>query len=321
MTNEQDTTVARVAPGAWMTDLADDIALNRLTLPGSHDTCAYTVDDALARTQRASLAVQLAHGVRVLDIRCRHEDDVFHINHQRIALGLMFDDVIATCAAFFVRHPGECIVMSVKDECGDRHCSRSFAQTFASYVERYAAHVHWYLGDTIPCLGDVRGSIVLWRRFAYAPTAIARMGIDLTAWPDNATFDIERAGASFAIQDEYRVPVEACVDFKWQRIDALLARSDALAAERWVVNFCSGTGMGANPHRVACGGARPEQRGINDMLSARLATFDGPCGTMMLDFCEHADWALVRELVARNARWRRGLSHDDDGDATRSVRP
>ncbi|BET09009.1 phosphatidylinositol-specific phospholipase C [Pandoraea sputorum] len=319
MTNEQDATVTRVAKAAWMTDLRDDIPLNCLTLPGSHDTCAYTVDDALARTQRASLAVQLAHGVRVLDIRCRHEDDVFHINHQRIALGLMFDDVIATCAAFFVRHPGECIVMSVKDECGDRHCSQSFAQTFASYVQRYAAHVRWYLADTIPRLGDVRGAIVLWRRFARAPMSIAPMGIDLTAWPDNATFDIGRAGASFTIQDEYRVPVEASIDFKWQRIDALLARRDAFAAERWVVNFCSGTGMGANPYRVACGGVRRDQRGINDMLSARLATFDGPCGTMMLDFCEHADWALVRELVARNARWRRGASDGDDAPRSMKV--
>ncbi|MDI9654358.1 phosphatidylinositol diacylglycerol-lyase, partial [Burkholderia cenocepacia] len=27
--------------------------LHTLTLPGSHDTCAYTVDDLLVRTQRA----------------------------------------------------------------------------------------------------------------------------------------------------------------------------------------------------------------------------------------------------------------------------
>ena len=281
----------------WMSDLPGEIPLDRLTLPGSHDTCAYTVDDSLAKTQGASLAVQLARGVRVLDIRCRHEGDVFHINHQRIALGMMFDDVIATCAAFFALHPDECIVMSVKDECGDADCTRSFARTFASYVTRYAEHVDWYLGDTIPRLGDVRGAIVLLRRFA----SETPVGIDLSAWPDNATFEIDRPGASFAIQDEYRVPVEASIDYKLGRIDALLARTVPLAGERWVVNFCSGTGMGANPRRVACGGARPDQRGINDMLIERLATHDGACGTLMIDFCEHADWALVRALVARNS--------------------
>lgn len=289
-------TAAMAATAGWMTGLSDDMPLHRLTLPGSHDTCAYTVDDALAKTQGASLAVQLARGVRVLDIRCRHEDDVFHINHQRIALGMMFDDVIATCAAFFVRHPGECIVMSVKDECGDRDCTRSFAQTFASYVARYSSHVRWYLGESIPRLGDVRGAIVLLRRFA----SVSPVGIDLTAWPDNATFEIEKAGASFAIQDEYRVPVEASIDYKFQCIDALLARTGRIGDTRWVINFCSGTGMGANPFRVACGGERADQRGINERLAARLAARPGACGTMMIDFCEHADWALVRALVARN---------------------
>jgi 1-phosphatidylinositol phosphodiesterase len=290
------------ATANWMSGIADDVALNRLSLPGSHDTCAYTVEDSLAKTQTATLAEQLTRGVRVLDIRCRHEDDVFHINHARIALGLMFDEVIAICAAFLARHPGECIVMSVKDECGDTHCTRRFEQTFASYVERQVAGLRWYLGDTIPRLGDVRGSIVLLRRFASA----SAMGIDLSDWPDNATFDVDRPAASFAIQDEYRVPVEASIDHKFRMIEALLVRTARVTSERWVVNFCSGTGMGANPYRVACGG--DDRPGINDMMVQRLATHDGPCGTLMIDFCEHANWALVSALVARNACWREGAS-------------
>ncbi|RKF43416.1 phosphatidylinositol diacylglycerol-lyase [Paraburkholderia fungorum] len=280
-----------------MSDLSDDSVLNQLTLPGSHDSCAYTVEDPLAKTQGASLAKQLTCGVRVLDIRCRHERDVFHINHARIPLGLMFDDVIAACAAFLARYPGECVVMSVKDECGSQDCARSFAQTFESYTERYP-DVRWYLGDTIPRLGEVRGSIVLLRRFA----SESALGIDLSMWPDNATFELDRPGAAFSIQDEFRVPVEASIDYKYRAIEALLVRSGSRATQRWVVNFCSGTGMGANPRKVACGSGR--RRGINDMLTERLVTHDGPCGTMMIDFCEHADWALVRALVARNASGR-----------------
>ncbi|MDE1004885.1 MAG: phosphatidylinositol-specific phospholipase C [Paraburkholderia fungorum] len=282
------------ALAGWMSNLPDDSALNRLTLPGSHDSCAYTVTDSLAKTQGASLAEQLKHGVRVLDIRCRHEGDVFHINHARIPLGLMFDDVVATCAAFLALHPGECIVMSVKDECGSEDCTRSFAQTFESYAKLYAANVPWYLGDTIPRLGEVRGSIVLLRRFA----SEFALGIDLSMWPDNATFELDRPGAAFAIQDEFRVPVEASIDYKYRAIEALLVLTGQRVTEGWVVNFCSGTGMGANPRRVACGDGR--RRGINDMLVERLVTHDGPCGTLMIDFCEYANWALVRALVARN---------------------
>ncbi|MFM0248451.1 phosphatidylinositol-specific phospholipase C [Paraburkholderia sediminicola] len=288
-----NTDIAAPALACWMSTLSDDFALNQLTLPGSHDSCAYTVEDSLAKTQGATLVEQLEHGVRVLDIRCRHEGDVFHINHARIPLGLMFDDVIAACAGFLARHPGECIVMSVKDECGDQDCTRSFAQTFGSYIERYA-EVRWYLSDTIPRLGDVRGSIVLLRRFA----SESALGIDLSMWPDNATFELDRPGAAFAIQDEFRVPVEASIDYKYRAIEALLVLTGQRTLERWIVNFCSGTGMGANPRKVACGSGR--RRGINDMLAERLVTYEGPCGTMMIDFCEYADWALVRALVARN---------------------
>jgi len=288
-----NTDIAAPALACWMSTLSDDFALNQLTLPGSHDSCAYTVEDSLAKTQGATLVEQLEHGVRVLDIRCRHEGDVFHINHARIPLGLMFDDVIAACAGFLARHPGECIVMSVKDECGDQDCTRSFAQTFGSYIERYA-EVRWYLSDTIPRLGDVRGSIVLLRRFA----SESALGIDLSMWPDNATFELDRPGAAFAIQDEFRVPVEASIDYKYRAIEALLVLTGQRTLERWIVNFCSGTGMGANPRKVACGSGR--RRGINDMLAELLVTYEGPCGTMMIDFCEYADWALVRALVARN---------------------
>ncbi|MGF6612337.1 hypothetical protein OKW45_007325 [Paraburkholderia sp. WSM4175] len=104
--------------------------LSALTLTGSHDTCAYTVDDWLARTQHATLEDQLHHGVRVLDIRCRHVRDRFAIHHGGISLGLTFDDVVRTCAQFLALRRGECIVLSVKDESPARDCARAFAATF-----------------------------------------------------------------------------------------------------------------------------------------------------------------------------------------------
>ncbi|WP_258168429.1 phosphatidylinositol-specific phospholipase C [Paraburkholderia sp. BL21I4N1] len=285
------------APACWMSGLADELLLSRLALPGSHDSCAYTVEDSLAKTQGATLAEQLAQGVRVLDIRCRHEGDVFHINHARIPLGLMFDDVIAACAEFLARYPGECIVMSVKDECGTRDCTRSFARTFELYVERHARQ-RWYLGDTIPRLGEVRGSIVLWRRFA----SDGALGIDLSNWPDNATFELDAPGAQFVIQDEFRVPVEASIDYKYRVIEALLSRKEQPETPRWIVNFCSGTGMGANPRKVACGDDR--RRGINDRMVEGLANHADAHGTIMIDFCEHAQWALVHAWLAQNVNRR-----------------
>ncbi|WP_241018432.1 phosphatidylinositol-specific phospholipase C [Paraburkholderia sp. Tr-20389] len=277
----------------WMSTLDSNALLSTLTLPGSHDTCAYTVDDRLARTQRASLDEQLHNGVRVLDIRCRHERDTFAIHHGGIALGLAFDAVLETCSRFLDHHPGECIVMSVKDEWAPDACSRTFSQTFEWYVARYAG-VRWHLGNEIPTVGAARGTIVLLRRFASARP----LGIDLTAWPDNATFELDEGPARFSIQDEFRVPVAASIDFKWRAIEAQLDVASAGMRERWRINFCSGTGMAAPPVVVACGDAHV--RGIHARLAAKLAASRRPCGTVLLDFCDWQNWELVRALVACN---------------------
>nr|WP_168789877.1 phosphatidylinositol-specific phospholipase C [Paraburkholderia aromaticivorans] len=267
--------------------------LSAPTLPGSHDTCAYTVDDRLARTQHATLDDQLHHGVRVLDIRCRHERDRFAIHHGGIPLGLTFDDVVRTCSQFLARHPGECIVMSVKDEWPARDCTRTFAATFEWYV-RQRADVRWHLAAELPLLQTVRGGIVLLRRF----TSDKPLGMDLTAWHDNATFDIDNVAAPFTIQDEFRVPVPISIASKWRAIDSLLDLAPSLCGERWVINFCSGTGMAAPPVVVALGD--PQHRGIHEQLAERLASRSETCGTVMLDFCDWKDWRHVHALIDCN---------------------
>ncbi|WP_233809430.1 phosphatidylinositol-specific phospholipase C [Paraburkholderia sp. HP33-1] len=277
----------------WMSAIDGNRLLCALTLPGSHDTCAYTVDDRLARTQQATLDDQLHHGVRVLDIRCRHERDRFAIHHGGIPLGLTFDDVVRTCGQFLARHPGESIVMSVKDEWPARDCTRTFAATFEWYVAQYA-DARWHLAPELLPLRAVRGSIVLLRRF----TSEKPLGIDLTAWSDNAMFDIDNVPAPFTIQDEFRVPVPASIAYKWHAIDSLLDLAPGLCGERWVINFCSGTGMAAPPVVVALGDA--QHRGIHERLVERLAARSEPSGSVMLDFCDWKNWCLVRALIGCN---------------------
>jgi len=277
----------------WMSVLDDARPLPTLTLPGSHDSCAYTVDDPLVRTQRAPLDAQLAHGVRLLDIRCRHRCDTFDIHHGGIALGMSFDDVLADCTRFLDAHPRECIVMSVKDEWPAHASTRGFEATFDAHCARHP-RLRWHAGGALPTLGDVRGAVVLLRRFR----SRRPLGIDLTAWPDNATFTIDHPGAAFVIQDEYRVPVAGSIHYKWRVIDALLTGMPSPESGRWAVNFCSGTGMGANPSVVARGDGRVQ--GIQARLAERLRELHGPCGAVLLDFCDDDDWALVRALVECN---------------------
>ncbi len=140
----------------------------------------------------------------------------------------------------------------------------------------------------------MRGAVVLlWRFRSSRP-----FGIDLTAWPYNATFTIDHPDAAFVIQDECRVPVAGSIHYKWRVIDALLTGMPAPESGRWAINFCSGTGMGANPSVVAHGDGRV--RGIQARLAERLREPRGTCGEMLLDFCDDDDWALVRALVGCN---------------------
>ncbi|WP_175695167.1 phosphatidylinositol-specific phospholipase C [Burkholderia ambifaria] len=277
----------------WMSALDDARPLPTLTLPGSHDTCAYTVDDPLVRTQRAPLDAQLAHGVRLLDIRCRHRCDTFDIHHGGIALGMSFDDVLADCTRFLDAHPRECIVMSVKDEWPAHACTRGFEATFDAHCARHP-RLRWHVCGALPALGAVRGAVVLLRRFR----SRRPLGIDLTGWPDNATFTIDHPDSAFVIQDEYRVPVAGSIHYKWRVIDALLTGMPSPESGRWAINFCSGTGMGANPAVVARGDGRVQ--GIHARLAERLRELSGPCGAVLLDFCDDDDWGLVRALVACN---------------------
>ena len=63
---------------------------------------------------------------------------------------------------FLNRNPSETLLVSVKEEHRPRNNSRSFEDTFRSLVEGDSV---WWLGEDLPTLGDVRGKIVLLRRF------------------------------------------------------------------------------------------------------------------------------------------------------------
>jgi 1-phosphatidylinositol phosphodiesterase len=148
-----------VASNSWMTALADNTNIAAISIPGTHDSGARVEPvSGTAKCQDLSIADQLEAGVRYLDIRCRHIDNAFAIHHGAIYQNLNFDDVLTACKTFLTNHPKEVIVMSVKEEYDASNNTRTFEQTFDTYVSKYGNIV---LGATVPNLGDVRGRIVL----------------------------------------------------------------------------------------------------------------------------------------------------------------
>lgn len=220
------------SPADWMADLADARGVAELSIPGTHDSAAlHEPYPGTAQAQRIAIADQLAAGVRYLDLRCRHYQDAFYLYHGPVDQDQTFDEVLATMAQFLDEHPGETVIVSVKEEAAPSSNTRSFEATFAAYVAQ--APDRWYLGDTLPRLGDVRGRLVLLRRFA---ASAPPLGIDGSGWADDTTFSLTTA-ASLRIEDAYVVIDNAA---KWGAITALLAEARSGGAATLFLGYTSG---------------------------------------------------------------------------------
>jgi 1-phosphatidylinositol phosphodiesterase len=192
----------------------------------------YETFSGTAKCQDLTIDNQLNAGVRFLDIRCRHINDAFAIHHGSVYQHMNFDDVLSYCHDFLATNPTECIIMSVKEEYDATNITRTFEETFDSYVAKGPGS--WYLGATIPELGSVRGKIVLFRRFSSTSTP---KGIDATNWKDDATFEINNGNARLKIQDDYYV---TDTDEKWNAITSLLGEAKSGSSQILYINFTSG---------------------------------------------------------------------------------
>ena len=280
------TFLAPIEMNSWMSGLQDNISISRISIPGTHDSGARIdapVVSGTAKTQDLSIAEQLNAGVRFLDIRCRHIDNSFTIHHGAIYQNLNFDDVLNACYAFLNSHPSETIIMSVKEEYDASNTTRSFEQTFDSYVQKNPSK--WDLGANIPTLGAVRGKIKLLRRFSSGTTK----GINASPWADNTTFDINNSGVQLKVQDYYKVTNN---DDKWNGISSLLNEAKNDTNGKLFVNFTSGYKPGIF--------GIPSIPTVSNNINPRLKTFfqtntHGSFGVMPIDFVN----AELSELIVK----------------------
>ncbi|UKB80072.1 phosphatidylinositol-specific phospholipase C [Chryseobacterium sp. MEBOG07] len=280
------TSLLPITMNSWMSGLQDNISISKISIPGTHDSGARVdapVVSGTAKTQDLSIAEQLNAGVRFLDIRCRHIDNAFTIHHGAIYQNLNFDDVLNACYAFLNSHPSETIIMSVKEEYDASNTTRSFEQTFDSYVQKNSSK--WDLGANIPTLGAVRGKIKLLRRFSSGTTK----GINASPWADNTTFDINNSGVQLKVQDYYKVTNN---DDKWNGISSLLNEAKNDSNGKLFVNFTSGYKPGIF--------GIPSIPTVSNNINPKLKTFfqtntHGSYGVMPIDFVN----AELSELIVK----------------------
>ncbi|WP_406060505.1 phosphatidylinositol-specific phospholipase C [Streptomyces sp. NBC_01077] len=152
-------TASAVDTRAWMGGHGDGTALQRLTIPGTHDSGA-RFGGPWSECQNTTIAQQLDSGIRFLDIRCRVTGGSFAIHHGASYQNMMFGDVLVACRDFLAAHPSETVLMRVKQEYSS-DSDATFGALFNDYLDNRGWRSLFRIGDGVPLLGEARGRVVL----------------------------------------------------------------------------------------------------------------------------------------------------------------
>ena len=189
----------------WMRRLDDDTPLGEIVLPGTHNSAArYCKLAFFTKCQALSIREQLQAGFRYLDLRLAvtERGDGFLLTHgayccKNALFGddLTLDEVLAACYAFLDEHPGETVLLAVRQE-DSRRSDRDCELLLDAYVRENPQY--FLAADTIPTLGQARGKLVLLRRWDDAVGLREEAGIPLR-WHDQSGF--ENTGLNAAVED------------------------------------------------------------------------------------------------------------------------
>ena len=270
----------------WMDAIPDSRSIADLTIPGTHDSGAdYNngIATTYSRCQSLSIADQLSAGVRFMDIRLKLQDSGLNVYHGIVDQHLSFNEVLTDCKAFLDAHPGEVILMSIKQEDED---NASFPSAIASAIGEDPDL--WYTANKLPTLGEVRGKIILLRRYSGAS-----IGINCAnGWADNTDFTMNN-GVSMKVQDFYALESSSNLTVKWDKITAL-ATTAAKSDNTLCLNFTSGytSGLFGLPNITAVSGD------INPKLQSYAESLpQGGYGVFVIDFVTPE---IASALIATN---------------------
>lgn len=332
----------------WMKYVDDNKFLDELSIPGTHDSGTCSVDNdtepqsSQVKCQQDYIPTQLLEGIRYFDIRLGKGDNpgICHGDFYLFKKDgdyLHLSDVIGYFKTFLSENPREALIMLASrgnDEATDDSVTTAFAKVMGDNPDLF------YTSSHVPTLGEVRGKIVLLRRFRLAGNSVSghTWGLDLTEWDDkikahsdSATMCLVQDARGFEAAGEtgdkepYCTKVYAQDKYKLSGTDKLSWVDNALkettgrtrnevdveddngAKEKvlercWSINYTSCTGLshGSNPFTAA--------RVVNEHLYK--SQYINPSGSdkTKSDCLKHVgiiasdfvDSALARSIYQRN---------------------
>lgn len=246
----------------WMSQVADETQITQMWIPGTHDTMADNGGD-LAECQSWTLMEQLQSGLRVFDIRIKHDGDNIRCFHGIIDLSHDGKDAFADLEKFLTDHPKEALFIRVKKEgeCGTHSCE--FHDQCVKYMSK--PELYDFKVAKFGCLSAFRGKVT--------PLSF---GSHLLLFQQ-----------PLDVQDEYK---EADEDKKVQII--MDHSSKARTPETLQLSFCSSVGLEGwtcfkAPSAVAYQ-VNKKLLDAHDKLAPGIYMFDFP------------GVALIKAIIARN---------------------
>ena len=263
----------------WMSALPGRAPLRSLSIPGTHDagTKGFSWN---AECQRYSIKDQLSLGVRAFDLRPGLDGGklvIFHGSetHGSETLGSIFD----TYVSFLDAHPGEFLIVFLKNELGDSNWAEKMKQVLDAHASRLL-ELNPYL-----TVEQMRGKILVLSRDSWGEGSYGAVKVD--GWQDNTTFDMTYRGAygdelQCRIQDIYNAASSDNLSRKKADIERLLSEAMAGTTGKFYINHTSGytkENYFINNHYVADCAEKCNELALNYLRSHR-----GPTGVILMDF-------------------------------------
>ena len=316
---------------SWMGKLPDSVPLGALSIPGTHNAPTCLNAPPSVRCQAVSPKEQLKNGVRFFDLRVQvpepfdPKSDKLVLVHSVFPISLtgnkyfkeLYDDVLE----FLKNNPSETLIMSLKREGSGKGTDQQLSRILKDH---YTNPRQWFTEPRVPDLGEVRGKIVMLRRFLLDEPLKKEWGgkgwgIDGHVWADNTPNNMCPSG-DICVQDFYEVLEKESIDKKIKFVTEHTERSgcckfnaehhEAGKKHPLYVNFLSASNfwkVGTWPEKIA---AEVNPAVVEHLCHKHMSKQDGgvkegdwSTGILVADWVGmDGDWDLVRAAVGMNAK-------------------
>lgn len=284
----------------WITPLDDNIYVQQLSIPGTHDAAAYSTSlFDVGQTQTKTIEKQLEMGIRAFDMRpaYRRLYTKMWLYHGFTATDISLNDALQTMSNYLTNNKGEFIILQFKHETdGGIGVGKNTSKWDTIYDElnTFSSQIiSWRPNLTI---GECRGKFIIITRTDF--TNREKLGAALTSsFDDNTSFVTTLVNGSYStsyhVQDYYMYTDDEGTE-KLNKIKSLYAITKEFCKATnnfpWALNHTSGYCGSIGSTLQYQKNANYVNKPIYEVLQNE--TVLGPTGIVFMDFVGERDASI-----------------------------